>query len=225
MGQYYRVQHLHSIEKAGFCFRPVFYQGRLLSNSEREEGSDRTDRDSLPSISMRPAFKGGDEDGQERRGEVAQDWTEARDSSTGGVSRLLWGRRSFVKGRRLNAGSNNGVGMVIGGLGFAGGNLRMSKSGSIVAGGEGLDSLDDSLSIASGSGRVGGGSTTRLRGFRDVEGEAVAVAEKLSKVIRKEDSVEILKILRLVKVMVVVASTIQNLRSLSWASLLQSCDL
>lgn len=211
-----------------FCLRPVFHQGGLLSNSEREECSDRTEGDSLPSTSMRSAFKGGDDGGQERRGEIAQDSTETRDSSTGGVSRLLRGRRSFGKGRRSNAGNNNGIGMIIGGFGFTGGNLRMSKSGSFAAGGDGLDGADDSLSIASGSGRgggSGGGGTTRSRGFRDVEGEAEAVAGKLSTVIRKKDAVEMLKILRVVQVMVEVASTTTNFRFLGWASLLQACDL
>lgn len=185
----------------------------LLSKSERDEGFDRADGDSLLSTSVRSAFKGGDDDGQERRGEVVQDATGTRDSSTGGVGRLLRRRKSFSKvmdlRRRSNAGSNNGFGMIRGGLGFTSGNLRMSKSGfvpgsgSFAAGGEGPDGADDSLSIASGSGsgRGGGGSTTRSRGFRDVEGEAEAVAEKLSEVIRKDDMLEMLKILRLVQVL------------------------
>lgn len=61
--------------------------------------------------------------------------------------------------------------------------------------------------VGSGGGSVGGGGslTPRSRGrggrgFRDVEGEAIAVAAKVAELIRKEDVVEALRVVRLVQV-------------------------
>lgn len=54
-----------------------------------------------------------------------------------------------------------------------------------------------------GGGSGGGGAVTprsRGRGFRDVEGEAIAVAAKMSEVVTKKDLLEALRVLRLVQV-------------------------